>query len=109
MECGVPTFINGDPADDILRIDEKPTMPASSYAVVGLYVFSPDVFDKIIFVEKSPRGEAEVTELLNMYADRGVLDHTILDGFWGDAGTVLGMAECNAALATIAANTRDDV
>lgn len=93
-EFGVPTF---GPDGNISRIDEKPTTPANNKAVTGLYVFSHDVFDEIRSIGRSVRGEFEITDLLNLYADIGVLDHTETNGFWGDAGTIDGMMECSIA------------
>lgn len=93
-EFGVPTFERGI----IKYVTEKPSDPESSYAVTGLYVFPQGVFEEASVVKQSSRGETEVTDLLNRYAGRGLLDHEIVGDFWGDAGTVDGMTECTAAV-----------
>lgn len=93
-QFGVPRFNNGTIADVV----EKPTDPGSSYAVTGLYTFGSSVFDKAVAMAIGHRGEYEITDLLNQYARGGALKHTILKGFWGDAGTVEGMAECSKAI-----------
>jgi glucose-1-phosphate thymidylyltransferase len=81
---GVPVF---DKDDKILRIEEKPKKPASSYAVTGLYMYDSAVFDKIEKIEPSGRGELEITDVNNLYLKEGSLDWAELDGFWSDAGT----------------------
>ena len=83
----------------IVEIIEKPNVPSTAYAVTGLYVFSGEVFRRIKHLQSSQRGELEITDLLNTYAHAGSLTHTIVDGFWGDAGTLKGMAICNEMVA----------
>ena len=80
---GVPE-IKGD---TITRIDEKPARPASRYAVTGIYMYDPDVFDIIKTLEPSGRGELEITDVNNCYIERGKMQYDILDGWWTDAGT----------------------
>lgn len=93
-EFGIPTIEKGR----IVRLDEKPSTPACNLAVTGLYVFRLDVLSKIGVLKHSKRGELEVTDLLNFYAERELLNHTIVGGFWGDAGTVDGLEECSRAM-----------
>jgi glucose-1-phosphate thymidylyltransferase len=71
----------------IIRIDEKPAQPASSYAVTGIYMYDPKVFDIIKTLKPSGRGELEITDVNNIYIDRGEMQYDILDGWWTDAGT----------------------
>lgn len=85
---GVPEF---DAAGAIARIVEKPAVPQSSYAVIGAYMYRPGVFDIIDSLEPSARGEIEITDLNNRFASAGTLAHGILEGMWGDAGTVEGL------------------
>lgn len=92
-EFGVPVF----GGNEIVRIDEKPDRPTCNLAVTGLYLFSPDVIDRARSVVASGRGETEVTDLLNSYADQRCLYHNIVGEFWGDAGTVRGLQECSRA------------
>jgi glucose-1-phosphate thymidylyltransferase len=81
---GVPTF---DKNYNLVRIDEKPTVPATNYAVTGVYIFDRSVFDKIKTLSPSSRGELEVTDLINKYIAEGKIDWTTLNGYWRDAGT----------------------
>lgn len=91
---GVPTLDAGK----VARVIEKPTYPVNDFAVTGLYVFNADVWDKLDIVRFSVRGEMEVADLLNLYAERGKLNHEVFDEFWGDAGTIEGMADCTVAV-----------
>ena len=80
---GVPAFDNGR----IVRIEEKPQNPASQYAVIGIYFYDSTVFERIAKLVPSGRGELEITDLNNSYLEDGLLRHSILDGWWTDAGT----------------------
>ena len=80
---GVPE-IQGD---RIVRIDEKPEQPASQYAVTGIYMYDPSVFEIIKTLRPSKRGELEITDVNNSYIDQGKMQYDILDGWWTDAGT----------------------
>jgi glucose-1-phosphate thymidylyltransferase len=80
---GVPVFDNGR----IVRIEEKPKKPLSSYAVIGIYFYDGTVFDRIRGLKPSGRGEYEITDINNSYLAEGTLLHTLLEGWWTDAGT----------------------
>jgi UDP-N-acetylglucosamine diphosphorylase/glucosamine-1-phosphate N-acetyltransferase len=57
--------------DRVTRVVEKPADPPSTLANLGIYAFPPDVFADIDGVEESPRGEYEVTDAIQSFADRG--------------------------------------
>jgi glucose-1-phosphate thymidylyltransferase len=80
---GVPEF-DGD--GRLVRIVEKPERPPSSYAVTGIYLYDEQVFDVIPQLERSARGELEITDVNNWYVEQGEMEYDVLDGFWGDAG-----------------------
>ncbi len=80
---GVPVLENGR----IVRIEEKPKVPASGYAVTGIYFYDPSVFDRIRVLKPSDRKEYEITDVNNSYLLDGHLTYDILDGWWTDAGT----------------------
>ena len=71
----------------IVRIEEKPAKPASHYAVIGVYFYDSSVFERIYTLKPSARGELEITDLNNSYLAEGRLSHSVLDGWWTDAGT----------------------
>lgn len=84
---GVPVFDKKDPKK-IIRIEEKPKQPKSSYAVTGLYIYDNKVFSYIKKMKRSKRGELEITDVNNFYIKDGKLRWAELKGFWSDAGTI---------------------
>lgn len=82
---GVPVF--SDDEKTLLRIEEKPKHPQSSYAQVGFYILDGDVFKRIQTLTPSERGELEMTDLINTYLNDSLLSFEFLGGEWVDAGT----------------------
>lgn len=80
---GVANFEDGK----VIKIEEKPRNPKSSYAVVGIYMYDSQVFDITKTLKPSARGELEITDVNNWYIKRGLLEYDFLKGFWTDAGT----------------------
>ena len=78
-----------DPNGRVTSIVEKPSKPASNYAVTGLYFLNGDAPSKAKTVEVSARGELEITTLLEMYLHEDNLRvHKMGRGFaWLDTGT----------------------
>ncbi len=70
-------------------IIEKPKVPPSNYAVTGLYFLDGDAPARARQVQPSERGELEITSLLEMYLNEGLLNvQTMGRGFaWLDTGT----------------------
>ena len=81
---GVGIFKN----NKLVEIEEKPEKPKSSYACVGIYIYTNRVFDMIESVEKSLRGEYEITSVNNCFVKEDRCDYTILKELWVDAGTM---------------------
>jgi glucose-1-phosphate thymidylyltransferase len=81
---GVP-ILEGD---RIVRIEEKPKVPGSRFAVIGVYMYDARVFDVIRTLRPSGRGELEITDVNNQYLRRGELDFAYVDGWWTDAGAI---------------------
>ena len=73
--------------DRIVKIVEKPKDPQSDLAVTGIYFYDADAFEICQTLKPSGRGELEITDVNNAYLKRGDLTHSILDGWWTDAGT----------------------
>lgn len=67
-------------------IIEKPERPESNQAVTGLYVYDDRVFDMLIGLEPSARGELEITDVNNEYLKLGA-EVVELSGYWKDMGT----------------------
>jgi glucose-1-phosphate thymidylyltransferase len=72
--------------DRVVRIVEKPADPPSDLAVTGIYFYDADVFGVIPNLERSDRGELEITDVNNWYVEQGTMEFDVLDSFWGDAG-----------------------
>ncbi|AHD02243.1 glucose-1-phosphate thymidylyltransferase RfbA [Leisingera methylohalidivorans] len=71
------------------EIIEKPEVPPSNYAVTGLYFLDGTAPERARRVAPSPRGELEITDLLQMYLEEGSLRvETMGRGYaWLDTGT----------------------
>ena len=80
---GVPVFEDGK----IFHIDEKPKEPKSEFAVTGLYLYDQSIFRLLKGLKPSARGEYEITDANNFYAENTYLSYNILNGEWSDAGT----------------------
>jgi glucose-1-phosphate thymidylyltransferase len=71
--------------------------------VIGVYMYPPDVFDIIEELEPSARGELEITDVNNVYVERGEMEYEILDGGWLDAGeSHEALLRANLAIARLA-------
>lgn len=97
---GVPAFEDGK----IIRVDEKPSKPASSYAVIGIYMYDLKVFDFIRTLKPSERGELEITDVNNFYIREGKITWDVLDGWWSDAGTFESLQYAGNMVAKTGAN-----
>jgi glucose-1-phosphate thymidylyltransferase len=79
-------------ADDdgrLISIEEKPLQPTSNLAVTGLYFYDNDVCDIAADLSPSQRGELEITDLNNVYVERGTAELVDLGRgtAWLDTGT----------------------
>ncbi|MBN1579720.1 MAG: NTP transferase domain-containing protein [Anaerolineae bacterium] len=70
----------------IKQIVEKSPHPPGNLAVIGVYMYPPDVFEIVETLEPSPRGELEITDVNNVYVERGEMAYEILQGWWLDCG-----------------------
>ncbi|EKD76449.1 MAG: hypothetical protein ACD_43C00107G0003 [uncultured bacterium] len=71
----------------ILSIEEKPAQPKSDLAQTGVYIYDEHVFELIRNLKPSKRGEYEITDLNNVYLQKGTLTAGEISGEWIDAGT----------------------
>jgi glucose-1-phosphate thymidylyltransferase len=80
----------------VARLVEKPPKPQSDLALVGVYMFTPTIFDAARAIEPSARGELEITDAIQWLVDGGRrVDPHIVHGWWKDTGQVQDMLEAN--------------
>ncbi|MEZ5346643.1 MAG: sugar phosphate nucleotidyltransferase [Pyrinomonadaceae bacterium] len=97
---GVPE-IDGE---NVVKIEEKPKEPKSSFAVIGIYFYDATVFDVIKTLVPSDRGELEITDVNNHYINKGEMTWNELEGWWTDAGTYESLLRATNLVAKTGAN-----
>lgn len=86
-----------------LRLHEKPKEFKSNYAVTGLYFYDQQVVEIAASIKPSVRGELEITDVNQVYLERGELDCVGLGRghAWFDAGTPDSLLEAAQFVQTI--------
>jgi glucose-1-phosphate thymidylyltransferase len=81
----------------VLSLEEKPPVPKSNYAVVGLYFYDNKVLDIASKLSPSGRGELEITDVNKEYLKLGELKVKLMsNGFeWFDTGTFESMSDAS--------------
>ncbi|MCL3851782.1 MULTISPECIES: glucose-1-phosphate thymidylyltransferase RfbA [Parabacteroides] len=97
---GVAEF---DKDGNVLSIEEKPEVPKSNYAVVGLYFYPNRVVEVAKNIKPSSRGELEITTVNQEFLNDGGLKVQLLGrGFaWLDTGTHDSLSEASTFVEVI--------
>ncbi|HEY6010605.1 MAG TPA: glucose-1-phosphate thymidylyltransferase RfbA, partial [Nitrospirota bacterium] len=96
-------IVEFDKDGKVLSVEEKPKKPKSRFAVTGLYFCDKEVVRIAKSIKPSPRGELEITDVINTYLSRGRLRVELMGrGYaWLDTGTHESLLEAGDFIATI--------
>ena len=89
---GVAELADGN----VIQLVEKPKSPASDLALVGVYMFGPEIFNSVKRISPSSRNELEITDAIQDLIDRGLIVRPhIVEGWWKDTGKLEDILEAN--------------
>jgi glucose-1-phosphate thymidylyltransferase len=90
---GVAEF---DAAGRVVGLEEKPPVPKSDFALVGVYLFTPAIHEAVSGLKPSWRGELEITDAIQWLIESGrEVTSCVVTGYWKDTGNVADILEVN--------------
>jgi len=89
---GVPELKDGR----IIGIEEKPRKPKSDFAVTGIYIYDPNIFEAVNAISPSARGELEISDAHQYLLENGFkVTYSEITGWWKDTGKPADLLEAN--------------
>lgn len=81
---------------EILRVEEKPEQPKSSFAVTGIYIYDKSIIEAVNAIKPSARGELEISDAHTYLIDHGYkVGYKEISGWWKDTGKPADLLEGN--------------
>lgn len=85
-----------DEHGNVIHLIEKPAVPPSDLALVGIYIFNSKIHDVTGRLEPSPRGEYEITDAIQALIDSGcIVKAHYVEGWWKDTGKPEDLLDAN--------------
>ncbi|MDG7018269.1 MAG: glucose-1-phosphate thymidylyltransferase [Nitrososphaerota archaeon] len=82
--------------DRVVKLVEKPKVPTSNLAMVGVYILRPSVFESVRRLKPSWRGELEIVDAYQDMVDRGMrVEAAEIEGWWADTGSTEDLLTAN--------------
>jgi len=82
----------------LIDVEEKPENPKSNLAITGAYLYSSKIWDAIDSIERSVRGELEISDANKWILRNGTVLTKSVEGWWSDAGTQESYKKSNLAI-----------
>jgi len=86
--------------EEIIGIEEKPENPKSRLINAGIYIFENEIFDIIENLEKTERGEYEITDAIKILIKKKKIYAYMMrdDELWVDVGRPYNLLDANEIL-----------
>jgi len=80
----------------VVGLEEKPKKPKSDFALVGVYMFTPTIFEATEKIKPSFRNELEITDAIQyLIENKYVVNSHVVEGWWKDTGKLEDMLDAN--------------